>query len=384
MAEPVLKLAPVENAPAADASPAKPGRRPRLPLRFVLLVALPLLAAVVGLGFYLAGGRYIGTDNAYVGLQKVLITPDVSGKIDSIAVVEGEHVRAGQPLFGIDPVPFRLAVAQAEARLATVRTAFANVKVNLATTERLIGLAQETVKLKQSDVARKSALVARNAGSQIDLDTSMAQLVTAKTQVEQLTQQRNALRNQLLGDPDLPIEKYPAFMQANAALAQAQRDLEHAVVRAPMDGMATQVPAIQLGRYVAAGTPVFAIMDDAHPWVDANPKETDVTYLRIGQPVSMTVDSFPNETFHGIVEAVSPGTGAQFAILPPQNSTGNWVKVVQRLPIRIAFKPGQDLSRLRAGMSVTVSVDTGRKRSLAGLFGFASPDAGTGTTAAPT
>jgi membrane fusion protein (multidrug efflux system) len=236
----------------------------------------------------------------------------------------------------------------------------------------LIELAQQTVKLKQSDVDRKSALLARSAGSQVDTDTSIAALVNARTQAEQLIQQRASLRNQLLADPNLPIEKYPAYMQATAAVDQARRDLEHTVVRAPIAGTATQVPSIQLGRYVAAGTPVFAIMDDDHPWVDANPKETDVTYLRVGQPVSIKADTFPDQTFAGTVSAVSPGTGAQFAILPPQNASGNWVKVVQRLPIRIEFAPGQDTDKLRAGMSVTVDVDTGRQRSLATLFGFAA------------
>jgi membrane fusion protein (multidrug efflux system) len=194
--------------------------------------------------------------------------------------------------------------------------------------------------------------------------------VGAKTALDTLIQQRDALLNQLLGDRNLPIEKFPPFMQAAAAVDQAERDLRHTVVRAPMAGTATQVPSIQLGRYVTAGTPVFALMDDDRPWVDANPKETDVTYLRVGQPVTISVDAFPNTTFKGRVAAVSPGTGAQFAILPPQNASGNWVKVVQRLPVRVEFAPGQDTSLLRAGMSVSVDIDTGRQRTLAGLFGF--------------
>jgi membrane fusion protein (multidrug efflux system) len=141
-------------------------------------------------------------------------------------------------------------------------------------------------------------------------------------------------------------------------------------VRAPLDGIATQVPSIQLGRYVSAGTPVFSVVDDNGQWVDANPKETDVTYLRIGQPATVVGDAFPDKTFRGRLAAVSPGTGAQFAILPPQNASGNWVKVVQRLPVRIEFAPGQDLQLLRAGMSATVEIDTGRSRSLAGLLGL--------------
>jgi membrane fusion protein (multidrug efflux system) len=143
-------------------------------------------------------------------------------------------------------------------------------------------------------------------------------------------------------------------------------------VRAPLRGTATQVPSIQLGRYVVAGTPVFALVDDDHPWVDANPKETDVTHLRLGLPATVRVDAFPDRTFVGTVNAVSPGTGAQFAILPPQNASGNWVKVVQRLPLRVEFAPGQDLSPLRAGMSATVDIDTGRERTLAGLLGIAA------------
>jgi len=370
MAEPVLKLAPHPPREVTLAAPAP--ERSRLRLRFVLLLIVPAVAAAAGLYLYLAGGRYISTDNAYVGAQKVLITPDVSGKISRVAVREGERVAAGQPLFEIDAVPFRLAVTQAEARVAGVRTDFANVKANLTATERMIELAQQTIKIRQNDVDRKTALLASRAGSQVDADAAAAALVNAKTQAEQLAQQRASLRNQLLDDPNLPIEKYPPYVQATAALDQAQRDLQHTIVRAPLAGTATQVPSIQLGRYVTAGTPVFALMDEDHPWVDANPKETDVTYLRVGQPVSIKVDTFPDQTFAGRVMAVSPGTGAQFAILPPQNASGNWVKVVQRLPIRIELAPGQDTGSLRAGMSVTVDVDTGRQRSLASLLGFAA------------
>jgi membrane fusion protein, multidrug efflux system len=206
-------------------------------------------------------------------------------------------------------------------------------------------------------------------GSALDADTAMVTLAAARTQVELLAQQEARIRNQLLGEPNLPIEKYPAYMQAQAALDQASRDLEHTVLHAPIAGRATQVDSIQLGRYVTAGTPVFSVVDDQHPWVDANPKETDITYLQLGQKASIYVDTFPGHAFNGTVIAVSPGTGAQFAILPPQNASGNWVKVVQRVPVRIAFEPGQDVSKLRSGMSVTVDIDTRRRRGLGSLFG---------------
>jgi membrane fusion protein (multidrug efflux system) len=357
-----------ELSPAVQARPA----RSRARLRWVLLVVIPLIAAVVGGYFYLMSGRYISTDNAYVGAQKVLITPDISGKIAKVTVAEGQRVNAGDALLEIDPQPFRLSVTQAEARLASVRTEFANLKTNLASTTRRIALARETVDLKQRDVDRKNTLLANRTGSQMDMDNALNAVVVAKTQLEQLEQQQEGIRNQLLGNPDLPIAQYPPYAQADAALDQAKRDLDHTVLRAPIAGVATQVSSIQMGRYVTAGTPVFSLIDDAKPWVDANPKETDITHLRIGQPVSISVDTFPGRIFRGAVAAVSPGTGAQFAILPPQNASGNWVKVVQRVPVRIEFAQAEDVRDLRAGMSVTVDIDTGRQNTVLSALGLSS------------
>jgi membrane fusion protein, multidrug efflux system len=371
MAEKVVELRKTQEDQAPPAVKVKPARS-RAKLRLILLVLLPLIALAGGLYLYLQSGRYISTDNAYVGAQKVLITPDISGKIARVMVTEGQRVSAGDALVEIDPTPFRISVMQAEARLAGVRTEFANLKTNLASITRRIALARETVDLKQRDVERKNTLLSNRTGSQMDMDNALAAVVTAKTQVEQLEQQLEGIRNQLLGDAGLPIEKFPPYAQAAAALDQAKRDLDHTVLRAPIAGMATQVASIQMGRYVAAGTPVFSLIDDAKPWVDANPKETDITYLRIGQAVTISVDTFPGRPFRGVVAAVSPGTGAQFAILPPQNASGNWVKVVQRVPVRIEFAPSEDVRDLRAGMSVTVDIDTGRQRTVLSALGLSS------------
>jgi membrane fusion protein (multidrug efflux system) len=364
--DPVLKVVPRPGAERRKVSLVGVFKQYR---RVILLCVLPLLAGVIALTVYLMGGRYISTDNAYVGAQKVLITPDVAGKINRIDVIEGQHVEPGDLLFEIDPVPFQLAVTQAESRLAMVRTDFDNLKTNLKSLTQLIQLARQTVELKESDVERKSKLLASHMGSALDADTAMVTLAAARTQVELLAQQEARIRNQLLGDANLPIEKYPAYQQAKAALDQAKRDLEHTVLHAPISGRATQVDSIQLGRYVTAGTPVFSVVDDQRPWVDANPKETDITYLQLGQKAWIHVDTFPGHVFHGTVIAVSAGTGAQFAILPPQNASGNWVKVVQRVPTRIAFDSGQNLSKLRSGMSATVDIDTRRQRNLGSLFG---------------
>jgi membrane fusion protein (multidrug efflux system) len=368
MADTVLKFQPNEQRDAA--SPARTLLdRLRQRRRLILLVIVPLILLVAGLTFYLGGGRYIETDNAYVGAPKVLITPEISGKIAQVSVREGQHVMAGDELFAIDAEPFRIVVAQAQAKLESVRTDFANLQTNYRAYGVLMELAQKNVELKQHEVERKQTLVASRSGSQADLDTSQAALVSAQLQTELARQQQHAVLNQLLGKADLPIEQFPAYLQAKAALDQAQRDLAHAVVRAPIAGTATQVDNIQLGRFVTAGTPVFSVIDDGAPWVDANPKETDITWLRVGQKVSVEVDALPDHTFHGTVSSVSPGTGAQFAILPPQNAIGNWVKVVQRVPVRVTLDQDPQLDRLRAGMSANVEIDTGRSRSLISLFG---------------
>ena len=187
-------------------------------------------------------------------------------------------------------------------------------------------------------------------------------MLTAELQARFTAQQRDTTLGQLLGNPDLPLAEFPEYAQAKAAADDAQRNLDLTVLRAPIGGTATQVDNIQLGRFVSAGTPILSVIDDQNPWVDANPKETDITYLRVGQKATLDVDSFPNHTFRGTVVAVSPGTGSQFSILPPQNATGNWVKVVQRVPVRIAFDKDEDTRLLRSGMSVNVDIDTHHSR----------------------
>jgi membrane fusion protein (multidrug efflux system) len=380
MAEPALKFPPDQKASPVEPPPSPTtvaGQRGRLLAsmrryrRPLLLVVLPLIALIAGLTFYLSGGRYVTTDDAYVGAQKVLITPEVSGKIDSVTVKEGQHVNKGDLLFEIDPVPFRLAVQQAEAKLNDAAIEYNTLKSNLANYAQSSALAQQSIAVKQRDVDRKTTLVKSNSGSRLDLDNALSALVQAQGVDEILQQQISNTRNKLLGDPDLPLEKFPAYAQAKAALADAQRNLTNTELRAPIDGIATQVDNIQLGRFVAAGTPVFSVVDLDHPWVDANPKESDFTYVAIGQPVTLSIDSFPDHTFNGTVGSLSPGTGATFAILPPQNATGNFVKVVQRIPVRIYFdKNDTAVARLKSGMSVYVSIDTHHRRTLAGLLGL--------------
>jgi membrane fusion protein (multidrug efflux system) len=379
LADPVLKF-PAEqkgapSQPPGDKISETPRRRftgtLRRYRRMLLLVVLPLVAVIGGLVLYLNGGRYVTTDDAYVGAQKVLITPDISGKIEKVVVREGQRVNEGEVLFEIDPVPFRLAVDQAKATLAQAKTSYENLVANIKIFDQMGDLMQQSADLKQRDVDRKSVLAKNSFGSQLDLDNSSNSLITVRAELAFVQQQLSSSKTQLLGDPNLPLEQFPPYAQAKAALAQAQRNLDHTEMRAPMGGIATQVDQIQLGRFIPAGTPVFSIIDTAKPWVDANLKESDFTYISVGQQVDIDVDAFPDHVFKGTIGSLSPGTGAQFAILPPQNATGNFVKVVQRVPVRIYFDShDKDVQKLKAGMSAYTTIDTGHRRSLAALFGF--------------
>jgi membrane fusion protein (multidrug efflux system) len=379
MADPVLKFPAEQKGVPPQTSPKKIAAEPRRRLlarlrkyrRFLLLVVLPLVAVVGGLAFYLSGGRYVTTDDAYVGAPKVLITPDVSGKIVKVAVKEGQHVAANDVIFQVDPVPYQLALQQARAKRDDAKSTYDNLRANVKLYGQTVDLVNQGIALKQRDVDRKSALVKSSAGSQLDLDNSGTALVTAQAQLQLVKQQLSSALNQLLGNADLPLEQFPAYAQAQAALDDAQRNLDLSTVRAPMNGIATQVDNIQLGRFVAAGTPILSVIDVSRPWVDANPKESDFTYVAVGQPVTVDIDAFPDHVFKGSVGSLSPGTGAQFAILPPQNATGNFVKVVQRVPVRIYFDANDKMvQKLKAGMSSYVSIDTNHRRSLARLLGF--------------
>jgi membrane fusion protein, multidrug efflux system len=378
MADPVLKFQPEQKGAPSSSPRTENAAKPRRLLaamrryrRTLLLIVMPLVALIGVLIVYLNGGRYVTTDDAYVGAQKVLITPDISGKIEKVVVREGQRVNEGDVLFEIDPVPFNLAVQQATANLDQAHTSYNNLVANIKIYGQMAELAQQSVDLKQRDVERKATLTKSNFASQLDLDNASNALVTARAQYEFLDQQISSAKAQLLGNPDLPLDQFPPYAQAKAMRDQAQRNLDHAVMRAPMAGIATQVDQIQLGRFVAAGTPVFSIIDISKPWVDANPKESDFTYVAVGQPVDVDVDAFPDHVFKGTVGSLSPGTGAQFAILPPQNATGNFVKVVQRVPVRI-YLDGNDpyVQKLKAGMSAYTTIDTGHRRSLAALLGL--------------
>lgn len=353
-------------------SAAAPARRPFLKApskRTVLTIIIPGAAALIGLGIYLSGGRYVSTDNAYVGSDKVAIAPEVSGKITETSVSEGDHVEAGDLLFRIDDAPYALAVRQAEAKRAQAASDYATTRSDLQSIAAQIDLARDDVATAHADVVRKSKLTKNQYFSPADLDKVKTTLTNAQARLEQLQQHQAQLLNALAGDPDLPLAKFPPYAAAEAALGNARRDLSNTVLRAPVDGVATHLVSVQRGQLVGVGEPVMTIVETDTPWVDANLKETQLTHIHPGEQVRVKIDAYPGKTWPGRVTSISPGTGAAFSLLPAQNASGNWVKVVQRIPVRIHFAPGVETHLLRTGMSAHVRIDTDRPTRLAGMFG---------------
>jgi len=357
---------PAPQPPAAGAPiTIKPKRRIS---RFVMLVVIPLIALAIGFTWWLSSGRFVSTDNAYVGADKSLITPQVTGAIVAVHVVEGQQVKVGDPLFDIDPKPYDIALALAKGKLEAAKVEFANLQSSFASNVAQIKMGQDAVRVRQADFDRKNDLASHGSGTTADRDTSMANLIQAKQILEFVKWQQATVTVKLGGGPNTKIDQFPDYMQASAAVDDAERNLRNTKVLAPIDGVATQVPEIELGRVAAAGQPVFAVVANTGLWVDANPKESDLTYVHVGLPATVSVDTFPDREWKGSICSIAPGTGAQFAILPPQNATGNWVKVVQRVPLRFCFGPKEDTTGLRAGMSAYLTIDTGRTRTLAGTL----------------
>ena len=354
--------------PDAEAAAAQPKRRRRRWLRPALMLG-GVLAVVVGSGlFWLNGGRYAGTDDAYVQADRLLLATDVSGIVQTIAVHEGDRVETGQVLVQLDPAPFQHALQQAQAQLK--QTAL-NLQAMQADYQRLLrdGAAQEAaVQLANATFERQSQLVGTSAALRSTYDQARFGLQQAQQQLESLRAQARVQLAKLGGDAAAPIEQHPDYLEAAAKVAEAQRQLDHTTMRAPFGGVVTQVSSLQPGQYLAAATPAFALVSVQHPWVDALPKETDLTYVKPGDPATVTVDTYPGVTFKGTVESISPASGSTFSVLPAQNASGNWVKVVQRIPVRIRVDQPEDGPQLRAGMSVVVSIDTGHTRHLSDIF----------------
>lgn len=352
-----------EPAPVVQSVDSTPARRQRL--RKPLLLAAPVIALVLGLFFYLSGGRYQDTDNGYLQSGLVPVSASVSGPVIAVAVVNNQRVKAGDVLFRIDPAPYQAAVDEAEAELANARTQVSSLRANYREGEAGLQAAQARLAYATREAARQKSLLAEGISSQNQYDQAVLAAQTARQQIQTSVQQNAGVAATLTGNVNAPTERQPGVQRAQAALERARLNLGYTVVHAAQDGIVTKVNQLQVGSYVAASKPVFTLAG-TKLWVEGNFKEDQLAHMRVGQRATFRVDAFPDLKLTGRLASFSPGTGNSFSLLPAENATGNWVKVVQRLPVEFSIDQLPRDVPLHAGLSVEVTVDTGYERHLFG------------------
>jgi membrane fusion protein (multidrug efflux system) len=330
----------------------------------VTLFAGPLIIAAVAVYFYMIGGRYMETDNAYLKAGMMSIASEISGKVVEVLVGDNGRVEAGQLLFRVDDQPYQIELARAEANLVRVGGDVESLKADylnkLADLEK--SKTQRDFYLREFD--RLNSLLARKTVSAAEVDQAEYLYRDAINEMQVTTQALQVVKARLI-DIDLPLQQHPSYLLALAERDKARLDLSHVRTVAPSSGVVANF-SIQKGEYIIAGAPLFSLVDDSHIWVEANFKETDLTHLQVGQSATIKVDSYPDQQWQGHVASITPGTGSEFSLLPAQNSTGNWVKVVQRITVNLAIDPltSDSAIGLTAGMSALVKVDTGHSRQM--------------------
>lgn len=334
------------------------------------LVRIALLAAIVwgaweaGAWWYADTGRYVTTENAYVKAPVIAIGPKFDGRAVEVQAQDNQPVTEGALLFRIDPAPYQVQLKMAEARRAAVVTELRATKAELGQIAAEMAEIGPRVTFFEKEVARQQRLVKSFAGTEARLDEVRMERDMAEQSLRALAEKREVVLAKLGGTPDQPIESHPLVLEATAEIERVKLDLSYTEIRAPVAGIVTRM-TLQAGEWVEADTPAFGIIGTGDVWIEANLKETQLGAITLGQPVEIRVDAYPDVVWQGEIESLSPATGAEFSALPPQNASGNWVKVVQRLPVRIAVAQPDGKPQLRAGMSAVISVDTGRERDLA-------------------
>jgi membrane fusion protein (multidrug efflux system) len=337
-----------------------------------LLLVAPLLVALAGGAVWLTGGRTVSTDDATIQVARTEISSMVAGQVAKLLVSDNQMVHQGDLLFTLDDRAFRIGVAEARAALASTKLQIAALKATYQQRQADRRVALDMAELRHAELARQRRLATAGIAAQAQLEQAEHAARAAELQIAVSEESINNAKASLDGNPDIDIDNHPAVLQAQAQLDRALLSLSYATIRAPSDGIVTQVDQLQVGDMIAPATALFSLMSSSAVWAEANFKETDLTYLRPGQSASIEIDSYPGQKFPGQVVSVSPGTGSSFSLLPPENASGNWVKVVQRLPVRIAFAPLPANLPLRAGLSAVVTVDTQHRRSWFGQ-GAAAP-----------
>ncbi len=352
------------GAPAPDPLPMRSRRRwSRTLLRAVLLVAVPLGAVLAGGWWYASTGRYVTTENAYVKAHVIAVSPNIDGRVVAVTVEENQRVRAGDPLFALDRESLAMQVRLAEARREAVRR---DIEATRAEYHRIVAEIREAeanVAYYEREATRQRKLARKAVTTRARLDEAEFNLVAARKGIDTLRQKLRAVLVRLGGDPERPADRHPDYAAADTGISIARMNLGYTEIRAPIDGVVTRLK-LEAGEWVKEGQPAFGLIAIDRTWIEANLKETQLTHVREGQAVEVEVDAYPDTVWSARVASISPATGAEFSVLPPQNASGNWVKVVQRLPVRIEIEDAPDRPTLRAGMTATVTIDTRHERQL--------------------
>lgn len=356
------------DLPATEPVATPAVRRSRRLLRPVLMLGGVAAVVIGSLYFWISGGRIVSIDNAYVRADKLSLATDVAGIVAAVPVHEGQQVAAGDVLYTLDNRQFLIALNAAKANLAATRLQLTAMKRDYDRMQRDVAVKQAQVGMDQARFDRVNGLVGRGDISRQAYDDAHFQLVADQQGVESAKLAAEVQLARLGGDADADVTTLPAYQQVATTVAEAQRQFDHATVRAPMAGIVTGVSNLQPGVYLAAGTAAFGLVSTESAWVEANPKETELTWVKPGNKVSLTIDTYPGRTWEGEVQSIAPASGSEFSILPAQNASGNWVKVVQRIPLRIRVRHGPGDPPLRSGMSVVADVDTGHVRTWSELF----------------
>ncbi len=337
-------------------------------LRPILMLG-GIAVVVVGAGyFWLTGGRIVSIDDSYVRAAKEVISTDVSGIVASVPVHEGQRVKAGDVLLRLDPRPFQIALAGATANRDGMVSTLNAMKLDYKRMLRDVQVKQAQTDADQANYDRFANLVKSGGVTRADYDNARFLVMADKQSIEALKVAAEVQLARLGGEAEVDVRTMSDYLKAQAQVDEAKRQLDHTVIYAPFDGIATQVDTVQPGMYLAAATAAFGLVSTDNVWIEANPKETELTNVKPGDPVDVTVDTYPGRTWKGQVEAIAPNSGSEFSVLPAQNTSGNWVKVVQRIPVRIKVEHKDGDPELRAGMSVIADIDTGHTRSWRDLF----------------